>query len=155
MNPAYLRPVADHLWQSTLFVGITGLLTLVLRTNGARVRHWLWLTASCKFLIPLSVLIALGGQLTSRTASPGSQSGFTIVVREVSQPFTAPAVSASLPPPASRTRSLFPAALLAIWICGFAGIGIAWWIRLRHILATVRAASPVELRIPVPARSSP
>jgi hypothetical protein len=62
MNPAYLRPVADHLWQSTAFAGVVGLLTLALRTNRARVRHWLWLTASCKFLIPLSVLIALGGQ---------------------------------------------------------------------------------------------
>ena len=54
MNPDYLRPVADHLWQSSVFAGAAGLLTLTLRKNRARLRHWLWLVASCKFLIPLS-----------------------------------------------------------------------------------------------------
>jgi len=59
MNPANLSPFANHLWQSTLFVAFAGLLTLALRNNSARVRHWVWLAASCKFLIPLSALIAL------------------------------------------------------------------------------------------------
>lgn len=63
MNPAYFSPFANHLWQSTLLAGVAGLLTLVLRNNHARVRHWVWLAASCKFLIPLSVLIALGGHI--------------------------------------------------------------------------------------------
>lgn len=57
-----LWPLANHLWQSTLFAGAAGLLTLALRTNDARVRHWVWMTASCKFLIPLAVLTALGGK---------------------------------------------------------------------------------------------
>ena len=52
MNPAYQGPVADHLWQSTLFAGTVGSLTLSLGTNGARVRHRLWLMASGKLLIP-------------------------------------------------------------------------------------------------------
>jgi bla regulator protein BlaR1 len=68
MNPAYLPPFANHLWQSTLFAGLAGLLTLALRKNHARVRHSLWLAASCKFLVPLSVLMALGGHIQWRTA---------------------------------------------------------------------------------------
>lgn len=155
MNPDYLRPIADHLWQSTLFAGIAGLLTLALRKNSARVRHWLWLTASCKFLIPLSVLIALGGQLAWRTAPPSTQTSLAAVMQEVSQPFTSPTASAPLLPPVLPVRGRFPAVLLGIWTCGFAGIAFSWWIRWRRIRATVRAGSPVRLAIPIPARSSP
>lgn len=53
----------DHLWQSTLFAACAGLLTLTLRDNGAWIRYWLWFAASVKFLVPLSVLIAVGGHL--------------------------------------------------------------------------------------------
>src|SRR5580658_6661846 len=94
--PAILNHVFDHLWQSTLFAGVAGLLTLALRNNRARVRHWIWLAASCKFLIPLSLLIAAGGQIQWRTAPEIPQSGpsFSYAVNEVSQPFTRPSISA-------------------------------------------------------------
>src|SRR6266700_2472213 len=39
MNPAHWPPFANHLWQSTLFAGVAGLLTLALRNNHARVRN--------------------------------------------------------------------------------------------------------------------
>lgn len=68
MNLPDLSPLANHLWQSTLFAAVAGLLTLALRQNHARVRHAVWLAASCKFLIPLAVLIALGGQIPWRSA---------------------------------------------------------------------------------------
>ncbi len=155
MNTASLGPVADHLWQSTVFAGVVGLLTLLLRTNRARVRHWLWLTASCKFLIPLSVLIALGGHLVWRTTPPGTDAGLSIAMEEVNEPFTDQAVSVPLLPSAPSAQNLFPAVLLAIWICGFAGIAFSWWIRWRRILATVRAGAPVPIISPIPARSSP
>ncbi len=38
MNPEYVSSLANHLWQSTLFAGLAGLLTLPLRNNHARVR---------------------------------------------------------------------------------------------------------------------
>ena len=60
--------VLDHLWQSTAFAGVAGLLTLALRTNRARVRQWLWFAASVKFLVPLFVLIALGSRIDWKTA---------------------------------------------------------------------------------------
>ena len=34
--------LTNHLWQSTLFAAIAGLLTLALSNNCARVRYWLW-----------------------------------------------------------------------------------------------------------------
>ncbi len=52
--------VANHLWQSTVFACAAGLLTLALRKNPARVRHRIWVVASLKFLVPFSLLIALG-----------------------------------------------------------------------------------------------
>ena len=52
MIPDSLSPIANHLWQSTLFAGAAGLLTLILRKNPARVRHWIWVAASLKFLVP-------------------------------------------------------------------------------------------------------
>ena len=155
MNLTYLSPLANHLWQSTLFAAIAGLLTLALRNNHARVRHWVWLAASIKFLIPLSMLVAMGSLIRWQTAPKIAPSSLSVVMDEVSQPFTAPPVSSPLlvtvPPEASH----LPVVLLDIWACGFLGITCSWWIRWRRILATVRSGSAMRLAIPIPARSTP
>jgi hypothetical protein len=54
--PTIGAPLANHLWQSTVFAGLAGLLTLFLRKNHASTRHLVWLIASVKFLIPFSLL---------------------------------------------------------------------------------------------------
>lgn len=154
MNPAYLSPFANHLWQSTLFAGATGLLTLTLRKNHARVRHWMWLAASCKFLIPFAVLIALGGQIQWRTAMEITPLNLSLVIDEVTQPFTAPAVSSPLRVTAPPPENSLPPILLGVWACGFLGIACAWGIRWRRIRAVVRAASSVQLELPIRAMSS-
>src|SRR5437763_16494495 len=123
MNPTHLSPFANHLWQSTLFAGVAGLLTLALRKNPARVRHWVWLAASCKFLIPLSLLIALGGHIRWRTLPETTVSKLSVVMDEVSQPFTA-TLSSPLPATPSAASAL-PAILLSIWVCGILGITCA------------------------------
>jgi bla regulator protein blaR1 len=145
-----LAAIFNHLWQSTLFAGIVWLLTLALRKNHARVRHSLWLAASFKFLIPFSVFIALGSQVHWRTAPITAPANINIVMDQVTQPFTAPAVVAMAPP----APSLLPSFLLAVWACGFIGITCAWWVRWRRILAAVRAGSPVQLDLPIRAMSS-
>ena len=53
--------IINHLWQSTVFALLAGLLTLAFRKNRAQVRYWLWLSASVKFLLPFSLLLTLGG----------------------------------------------------------------------------------------------
>jgi beta-lactamase regulating signal transducer with metallopeptidase domain len=57
--------VIDHIWQSTLFAMVVGLLTLAFRRNRARVRYALWLCASVKFLVPFSVVMWLGSVIGS------------------------------------------------------------------------------------------
>jgi uncharacterized protein (TIGR03435 family) len=154
MNPGYVSAVANHLWQSTLFAALAGLLTLALRNNRARVRHGVWLAASCKFLIPLSALIALGGQFRWRAAPETTQLNIAIVMDQVSQPFPTPSISARpVAPP--HSASLLPEILLAGWALGFLGISGAWWIRWRRIRDAVRAGSPLRLEIPIRAISSP
>jgi bla regulator protein BlaR1 len=151
-----LAPLFNHLWQSTLFAAVAGLLTLALRKNHARVRHGVWLAASVKFLIPISLLIALGNALPRQTAQDPMPSGFTVAMDQVSQPFTAP--RASLPilsivtPP---EPSPLPAVLLSVWACGFLGIGWSWLVRWRRIRAMVLAGSARQLEISVPAIFSP
>src|SRR5882672_3278376 len=112
MNPSYFSPFANHLWQSTLFAGLAGLLTLTLRNNHARVRHGVWLAASCKFLIPLSVLVTMGGHVRWQSAPDTTLSNWSVVMQEVSQPFRAPAVSSPLLANAPPASSPLPAILL-------------------------------------------
>jgi bla regulator protein BlaR1 len=155
VNPAYLSPLANHLWRSTLFAAIAGLLTLALRNNHARLRHWVWLAASCKFLIPCSLLIGLGGHVRWRTAPETTQSNLIVAMGQVSQPFTDPAFSLPLLPAAPPAGSPISSVLLGTWLCGFLGIASAWWVRWRRIRVTVRAGSSISLGLPIRAMSSP
>jgi bla regulator protein blaR1 len=151
MIPVYFTSaLANHLWQSTVFAGIAGLLTLVLRKNHARTRHWLWLIASVKFLIPFSLLAAVGNRLgwliggaaASRLARPG----LSIVMEEISQPFPRLRSPATVAATAlSHHVSLMPALLSAIWACGFVAVAFSWWQRWRRVRAAVRAGSPLDL----------
>ena len=154
MNLTYLSPLANHLWQSTLFAAIAGMLTLPLRTNRARARHWVWLAASWKFLVPFSVLISVGGHMHWRTAPQATQSNLSVVIDEVSQPFTAQ-VALSVPMTAAPAASTVAALLWTIWACGFLGISCSWWVRWRRIRAAVRTGSPLDLELPIRAVSSP
>ena len=154
MIPSSLSPLANHLWQSTLFAGAAWLLTLALRKNSARVRHWVWVAASIKFLIPFSVLTAMGGLIEWRTA-PAIAPGVSVVVKQVSQPFTLPTDSSPLLIKTPAAPSRLPEVLFAIWACGFIGVSISWWMRWRRIAAAVHAGSPVEIRLPIRAISSP
>jgi hypothetical protein len=70
MTPETLSPLANHLWQSTLFAGLVWLLTLAFRRYRAPVRYGLWLAASVKFLIPFSLLVSLGSQVGWRVRRP-------------------------------------------------------------------------------------
>lgn len=157
MIPANMgAALADHLWQSTLFAAAAALLVLALRRNYARVRYWLWLTASLKFLLPFSLLVAAGSRLGRSAARATAAPAFSMAVEWISQPFTAPAV----PPPAPQATapdaaSAIPAILLAVWLCGFAAVAVSWWTRWRRMRAAVRAATPLAVGAGVPVLSSP
>ena len=87
-----ITAVWDHLWQSTLFVVCAGLLTLMLHNNGAHSRYWLWFAASAKFLLPFSLLVAVGNHLVPPHAAaimvPPAAYPAASVVQQAAQPFS-------------------------------------------------------------------
>ena len=84
MGPA----VANHLWQSTAFAVVAGLLTLALRKNQARARYWVWMAASMKFLLPFALLAAIGSHLARPRAVPApAQQTMYFAMEDFSEPF--------------------------------------------------------------------
>jgi hypothetical protein len=64
--------IINHLWQSSCFALLAGLLAFVLRKNSPKIRYWVWLSASLKFLMPFALLVSLGSvvpQLARHAAS--------------------------------------------------------------------------------------
>jgi bla regulator protein BlaR1 len=148
-----IAALENHLWQSTLFACVVALLTLMLRRNRAALRHRLWLAASVKFLIPLSILVSIVGQVEWRKA-PDAAPPQLSVVEQISQPFapsTAPPPLISVPTAPSR----LPATLFGLWLCGLAAHGLAWWRRWRNVRTALQGASPLHLGLPVRAMSTP
>src|SRR6185437_6338538 len=133
--------LGNHLWQSTVFAAVAALLTLLLRKNHARTRHWLWLAGSLKFLLPFALFVAVGTHLQWKQ-SPAPQSQVSIVMDQITQPF-APAAAqhaAVIVPPAGPglAMRMLPMLLLAVWFVGFAALLIFWCVRWRRITQAIR-----------------
>lgn len=135
------RQVADHLWQSTLFATVAGLLTLSLRNNHARTRYWLWMAASVKFLLPFAAIVAVGGSFGPSLAPRVSLPRIPAVAEQIAQPFTL-ADRAIVVPVAGAPGMCnpLPGVIVAVWFCGFAAILVDWQRRWRRVAAIVRAS---------------
>lgn len=141
--------IANHLWQSTVFAMIAALLALSLRRADARARHWIWLAASVKFLIPFSLLISAGSRL--QLAHPAfSPPRLSITVAQISQPFTPP-MQPVLIPAGPAAAPLLP----FLWLFGSACVLLFWFARWRRIRSIVRAATPIDLGVAVETRFTP
>ncbi len=149
---AAVANLLNHLWQSTLFAAIAGLLTLVLRKNRAGVRYWLWFTASRKFLIPCSLLVTIGSHFEWRTAPAGPPIPF--VMEQLSEPFS-PATT--VPPVMKKASEPIDGSmvLLGAWLWGLTVVAFAWTRQWRRVRAALKAASPLPLDLPIRAMSSP
>ena len=145
---ARLSPLVNHLWQSTLCVALVWLLTLALRRNRASARYCLWMAASVKFLLPLSLLVSAGSQLGSRAAPVLTQPRVAFVIEEMSRP-----LSISAPPP--RLPGVLPehdgslTIAFGLWCCGFAVATLCWFRSWRRIRAIRRTATPIRSDLPV------
>jgi len=139
--------LVDHLWQSTLFAGAAWLLTLVLRKNRAQVRHWIWFTASVKFLAPLALLVAVGELAPRRVATPVVDAKWVAAAEQIGEPITTlPAVAVRVAVTAKRPGPNYLAvAALAVWACGFAAISMCWLVRWRRVLTLRRSATPMSI----------
>jgi uncharacterized protein (TIGR03435 family) len=146
-----ITELANHLWQSTLFACVIGLLAVTMRRNRAAVRHALWLAASLKFLVPFSLLMSLGSEIEWRRP-PAVLQPRLHVVEQVSEPFQR--LSSSAPVLAPTTANRLPAVLLGLWLCGFAACSLAWLRRWRQVRSALRAGSPFDSNVPIPAISS-
>jgi len=152
MIPVHLSPLANHLWQSTLFAGVAAILALVLRKNRAQTRYLLWLSASVKFLVPFSLLVGVGSQFEWRSAAAVAPTlPLARAMEQISQPFT-PLRHAVITP--SRVP-LAPKVLGVQWFCGFAGVLFVWCVRWQRIRAALRVGSPLPLEAPIRVISSP
>jgi bla regulator protein BlaR1 len=146
--------LVEHLWQSTLFVIGAALLTLVLRKDEARVRYWVWFAASLKFLIPFSLLTALGSQFVWREASasaPVLAPSFVEFLGRAADPFTAEITMRA------TAVDAFPlgAVLLAVWGIGCAALLARWLLVWMRIHITLREATPAAMAAPIPVKTTP
>ena len=142
-----MTALLDHLWQSTLFAVPLGALTLLLRRHAASVRFWLWFAASVKFLVPFSVLMAVGAAVTW-PGTPMLPGGPTLeVLEDTAAPFTS-MPAASVAPDGTANGILL---LIAIWAAGTYLALLVWASRWRKLRALVRAARPLTIPLAIPA----
>ena len=140
--------LGNHLWQSTLFAIVAGLLTLALRKNHAQARYGVWLAASVKFLIPFSLLVGLGSHLAWRRGTAGANAGVYFAMEEFSQLFALVTPSV-LQPPTPQTNyasliHLLPTLIGVVWLCGFLAVSLVWYAQWRRVSAAIRKS--VSLR---------
>jgi bla regulator protein BlaR1 len=146
MGPA----VANHLWQSTVFAAMVGLVTLLLRKHQARIRFLLWLAASMKFLVPFSLLITLGGLLPKpQQVAIGSRTGLYSAINVAGQPFSVGGMTriGSAIPEESLLQHLtaqLPLILAGVWLLGAFVVLLVWLLRWRQVSAILQRASPIQ-----------
>lgn len=126
-----LTTLGNHLWQSTLFAAMAGFLTLILRRCHARVRYWVWLAASIKFLIPFALLVAIGSRLAWSSGSPVANNRLHFAIEVIS------GVS-----PATMVPSLVHLlpTLVGVWLCGFLAVLSLWYVQWWKVSAATRDA---------------
>jgi bla regulator protein BlaR1 len=145
-----IAALLNHLWQSSLFAGGAGLLTLALRNNAARIRHGVWLAASVKFLIPFSILTALGARLAPSIPPIVPVTDLKFVEQTV-RPF-----AASLSAAPASASGLNPFVILfALWLAGFLAVLISWLVRWWRIHNMLRQSVPLVLPLPIPVKLTP
>jgi bla regulator protein blaR1 len=141
--------VANHLWQSTLVALAAGLPILVLGKHHARVRFWVWLAASLKFLVPFSLLVAIGRYLAwSRPPAKATSPELFSVVQEITQPFALPALPvprhmASTVSSSTAWANVLPV-ILVLWLLGFLAVLLVWTVRWRRISAAMNSAKLIS-----------
>jgi uncharacterized protein (TIGR03435 family) len=150
-NESWTAALVNHLWQSTVVAALALLLTAALSKNQARIRYWIWLAASAKFLLPFSLLIDAGHWMRPMIPAPLERVSVASAFEQAAQPFQ-PAQTLAVAGVTTTAHSAewWPALLLSIWICGVVLIAARWvsaWMRVRSV---VNAATPTEIPAGVP-----
>ena len=144
-----MNEIFNHLWQSTAFTTAVALACAALRLNSPRLRYWLWLSASLKFLIPFSLIVSMG---TRMQVPPDSPSLHAVTVQTISSYF-APVSTIPTSAPA-RAPLAWPEWLAAIWLTGAAFLGFRWLRRWRILYLVSRRATRLPSGYEAPVFSS-
>jgi bla regulator protein BlaR1 len=141
---AWASALINHLWQSTAVALLGWMLTVALRSNSARVRYAIWLSASIKFLVPFQLLTYVGSRWSTPIGAGNGQ------VYSFVEEFTRSLRQAPIAQFHSATSSstLDSAALLwsltgAIWLCGFAVLLSRWIAGWKSASQVAAAAEPI------------
>ena len=138
-----MHDLLDHLWQSTAFGSLIALIAFAFRKSPARVRFWLWMVASAKFLVPFSALVWIGKHSGWSAISPATVR-WSFTFEEFSRPFSQPRMLLVAAPHPGGPATNVVNWLGLIWIAGIALVLGVWalrWFRMRRL---VRAMSPVR-----------
>jgi uncharacterized protein (TIGR03435 family) len=155
MYQNWISALANHLWQSTVFVVAAWLLAFALRKNQASTRYWIWLSASLKFLMPLSLLIEAGRRIGTISALHGARPAVSQIVERVTQPFPqTELVSIATAAAPLDHAGLWPVVAVSLWAAGVLILACIWALRWWQLHAALRDASPQALDVAVPALSS-
>jgi bla regulator protein blaR1 len=144
-----IAALCEHLWQSTLFAGAAWLVTLALRNHRASLRHWVWLAASVKFLIPFSLLMTLGAAIELEPAQ--TRHAVTSAITIFAPLSTSTAGAALDQPNAVNVWTV----LGCCWLVGSLLLALRWlraWLQAQTV---VRTATPLDLAAPIPVKVSP
>ena len=176
-----LSALLDHLWQSTLLALVAGLTVLALRKAPASARYGLWFAASAKFLVPFAALAALGRLAAPRLTAllPQARAHATppfpeaALIERAAQPLSkfplepsspvlqAPLLPAGPGPAAAQLAHQTPLhldllpILMAVWCLGFAAVLMRWLVRWGRVRRSLRSATPLDWRAPMPVLASP
>jgi uncharacterized protein (TIGR03435 family) len=152
------QAVFNHLWQSTVYALAVMAAASLLRGNAPRVRYWLWLTASLKFLVPFSLLVSAGGRVVM---PPDTPSMHATTVTRISNYFAPMEVAVR---PAHRTGAFivfqWTTVLAAVWLAGALFVVLRWlwhWYSIRRTMRNaVNVATDFDIRVlSVPSRMEP
>lgn len=144
-----LQEIANHLWQSTLFLCCIGVLCAFLREENARIRYWLWWAASVKFLVPFSLLTSIGSWFS--TTAPIESIDLTIdwmasvsSVSQSFQPFTQQQAAWSM-----------STIVLAIWLAGTSFVLGIWAVRAAGLHQLKKSATLASETLTDPGKTVP
>src|SRR5690348_4730920 len=138
----------NHLWQSTGVAAVAWLLAFALRKTQARTRYWIWFAASIKFLLPFSLLFAIGSYLRPVHLVVVAPAPVSVAVRQMAQPFSNYAPVSGFAAPVDAHDSNIPLALTLIWALGLLVVSASWlrkWIRVRKACGTATPGSKATL----------
>jgi beta-lactamase regulating signal transducer with metallopeptidase domain len=137
--------IALHLWQSSWFAGVAWLLALSLRHDSPRVRFWVWLAASIKFLVPFALLSWIGSQFVFMTSDEHSLLPF---VQQVVAPLNQTTIVAE-----SLDHGISQFCAVA-WALGTVVLFVRWFASWRHSRTLVELSAPYADVASIPVRCS-